>query len=297
VGKIRLHVHQPGGERAHQFRPVLAFHGQRLAVGVLRVCLGRLGGLRQYGLRQRQPAGKGVHAALIIAQGRAHVAPVSLHGHPQNVLAQLQQQREQILGEIVGHALGHIAQDARGENIDAGVYQIGHHPLPAGLFNEGAHQPVPVGHGQTVAQRFAVAVQGEGGGGPPGPVGVHQRGKVEIAGRVPADDHKIVFSVKTGAVFHAPGRAQRRVLDAVFHVDAEGGPVAEVVHDRAGVVFQRGADLGNPVPPQQLHNVLHHRPAQQGSHWLGRVAGDGFQPFALAAGHNHGFHWHSPFPS
>ena len=63
---------------------------------------------------------------------------------------------------------------------------------------------------------------------------------------------------------HRAGGAERRVLDDVFHRDAEVVAGVEVRFDLVREVVQRGDDFGDPVPPQQPDDVLHHRFAGDG---------------------------------
>ena len=44
------------------------------------------------------------------------------------------------------------------------------------------------------------------------------------------------------------------------------------------------------VPPKQLHCVVNNRLVQHRHHWFGHSAGNGSEPFTLAAGHYYSFH-------
>ena len=72
----------------------------------------------------------------------------------------------------------------------------------------------------------------------------------------------------------AAGGAQQLLLEVVPQLDAELRAVAEVGADLVRVVVQVGGDLGDAVAAQQVQQVLHHRPVEDGHHGLGGEPGE-----------------------
>ena len=113
---------------------------------------------------------------------------------------------------------------------------------------------------------------------------LHQKPQVVVAGRVPGDDQKVLVLIKIPAVFHAARRAEIFRLDAVFQLHTEVG------HDFPGPVVQRRADVRVAVLAQQLHNMLHHRPAQKRHHGFGVFPRYRAQPRPKPARKDHCLH-------
>ncbi len=115
------------------------------------------------------------------------------------------------------------------------------------------------------------------------------RGEVDV-GQDVAGDHEESLGQLLPRVAHRAGGAERRLLGGVDHAHPELAAVAEVAADGVGQERHRHHDVGDAVPPQQRHDVLHHRAAHQRQHRLGQVRRLRAQAGALTAGHDHGLH-------
>ena len=269
VGEIRARFHESRGERAHEPRAV-----RRAAVypaGVPRPfgeCLRRALKRAASLLGQAQFALPGVEIGPVVRAGVADIAPVALHRHAADAAPGRHQPREKIAGKIKGRIRRDEAQYLRGQNIDAGVYQIGHDALPCGLFDEAAHPPLAVGHGETVGQRRFVRVERHRNGGVRAPMLVPEGAKIKIARGVAADDERVFPRDKILAVFHRARGAERSVLAPVLHAHAEAAAIAEVPLDLLGQAGRRAAEIPEAAALQKRYDVLEHRRAEQLRHGL-----------------------------
>ena len=238
---------------------------------------------------QLDPAGQGVADTVQIGAAVPHVAPVALQGDAVEGRSLLEQGREEILSKIprlVGRDPFH---GGGGQNIDAGVDLIGEHLAPGRLFHKTLYPAVLAGQDQSVLQRALVAVEAQGGLSPALLMKADQPGQVQIADAVPADHQKVLLPQMVRAVFHTARRSHGLLLDEIGQPHPQLLPAAEAVHHRLRLVAQGDADIGDPVVLQQADDVLHHRPAQQRGHGLGRAQRQRPQPGALPARHNDSF--------
>ena len=73
------------------------------------------------------------------------VLPVALHGHPVQRAAHLEQEREELLREVVGPVGGDVLQHLRLEHVHAGVDRVGEDLSPGRLLEEALDASVLVG--------------------------------------------------------------------------------------------------------------------------------------------------------
>ena len=103
---------------------------------------------------------------------------------------------------------------------------------------------------------------------PPGlPVPGGERRQVDVRERVSGDHQERLVAEEVRARPHAAGGTQQLRLVAV------GDALAEVLADRVGEVVQVGDHLVEPVPVEQVEDVLHHRPVEHRHHRLGDLVG------------------------
>ena len=83
--------------------------------------------------------------------------------------------------------------------------------------------------------------------------------EIDVGQRVAADDDERLVE-RALRVLDAAGRPKRRLFRRVRHRDAEVFPGPEVVPNEAGQELDGDDDVGEAVPLEQPHDVLHQRP-------------------------------------
>ena len=161
---------------------------------------------------------------------------------------------------------------------------------PVGLFDEAADKALSVGHGQTEAQRLAVAVQRQSHRRAAPFMLTHEPRELKIAGGISAYNQKILVPIEILAVFHRARGAARLLLRPVGEGDAQRAPVAEAPGYVPGAVFHRRADIGKAVIAQETYYMLHQRRAAERDERLRRIAGNALEPRTLAPRHNDSLH-------
>ena len=115
-----------------------------------------------------------------------------------------------------------------------------------------------------------------------------ERCEVDVGEPVAAHDEEGGVAEELAEGVGAAGRAHELLLEVVPQFDAELAAVAEVGADLVRVVVQIGGDLGDPVPLQEVQEVLHDRPVEDGHHGLGGLTGERVEPRSQTRGHDHG---------
>ena len=286
----RAHVEHQLGQRPHQTRPVdaVTVKGAALLSRICRRCR-MFGLLKRRSGRQAQSAVQGVGTAAVVVLRRADITPVACHYLPVKRRAFPEQLREQITPEVEG-PLGDALHRSGREYVDARIDQVRHHLRPVRLFDKAADISLPVHHRKTVAQRYFFCREGKRGRRAVFLMGMHQKPEVVIAGGVGGDDEEVLVPIKIPTVFYAARRAEILRLYAVLELHAEFPPIAEMGHDFPGPVVQRRADLCIAVFPQQLDDVLHHRPAQDRHHGFRVLPRHRTQPRPQTARKDHCLH-------
>ena len=196
---------------------------------------------------------------------------------------------EHFAGEVDRAALGDPLEDLGLEDVDPGIDGVAEHLPPAGLLQEALDAAVLTGDDDAELERVLDRAEGDGGQRRVLLVEGDDLGQVDVGQHVTRDHDEALGQLLHG-VAHRPGRAERRLLGGVRHADPELAAVAEVAADRVGQERDGDDDFGDAVPPQERHDVFHHRPADEGQHRLGQVRGLRAQAGALAAGHDDGLH-------
>ena len=278
------------GARLHRrprAQPAGRDHGDTLWDGLGAPDAGGL--LRQAHIQLHLPR-EGVRRTVQIGPAVPHVAPVAAAGDAVQAAAGLQQGWEHILSKIPGPVRRDLLQHLGGEQIDAGVDQIGHHLPPGGLLHKADHPLLLVGEDQPVLQGRGMTEEDQGGLGPLGLMELHGGSEIQVADAVSADDQEVLSLQEGGAGPHAAGGAQRGLLDEVVQADPPLLSVPEIGLHCLRHVAQGDGDLVDPVALEQADDVFHHRPAQQRDHGLRHAQGQGAQAGPLSARHNDSFH-------
>jgi hypothetical protein len=113
--------------------------------------------------------------------------------------------------------------------------------------------------------------------------------QVHVRERVARDDDERVVELRAREPDGAGG-AERRLLDRVLDVDAEGLAVAEVAADRLRQERDGDDHVLEAVLAKEVDDVLHARLADDRNHRLRLVRGQRPQPRPLAAGHDDASH-------
>ncbi len=98
--------------------------------------------------------------------------------------------------------------------------------------------------------------------------------EVDVGQDVARDDKEALIELVPG-IAHRTGRAERGCLGGVDHPHPELRAVSEVGADGVGHEGHRHHDVLEAVPPQQVHDVLHHGHVGHGQHRLRLVRGQG----------------------
>ena len=219
----------------------------------------------------------------------ADVLPVAVEHVAVDRPAHLEQEREQLLREVVRAVGRDVAQHLGLEDVDPGVDRVREHLAPRGLLEEALDAAFLVGDDDPELERVVDRLEPDRDRGALGLVRLDERGQVDVAERVAGDDEERLVERLLGEL-HRAGRAERLLLDRVVDVHVERLAAAEVRADRLRHEGERDDDLVHPVPAQQVEDVLHARLADDRHHRLRLVRRQRPEPGALPARHHDGFH-------
>ncbi len=217
------------------------------------------------------------------------VLPVAVEDVAVDRPAHLEQQREELLREVVRPVLRDVLQHLGLEHVDAGVDRVGEDLAPAGLLEEALDAAVLVGDDDPELERVLDRLEPDRHGGALLAVRLDEGGQVDVAEGVSGDDEERVVEPAGGAL-HGAGGAERGLLDRVADVDAERLAAAEIAPDRLRQEGDRHDHVLEAVAPEELDDVLHARLADDRHHRLGLVRGQRPQPRALSPRHDDGLH-------
>ncbi len=238
---------------------------------------------------------QGVGGGLEIGARVPHVPPVAVGGVAVEGRPLLQQGREQLPGEVIGGVRRDALQHRGGEEVDAGVDQVGEHLSPARLLQKPLH-PSPLAQlHQAVLQGVPLPVEQQGGRPAPGPVAGIAVPQVEVADAVPGEHQEVLLPQERLRLPDPAGGAHGLPLHKIVQLHPPGGAVPEVVLNHLGQIAQGDGHLVKPVFAQQQQNMLQHRPPEDGHHGLGALQRQRPQPGPLPARQDHSFHPAHPF--
>jgi len=159
------------------------------------------------------------------------VLPVAVHHVAVHRPAHLEEQREELLREVVRAVLGDVPQHLGLDNVDAGVDRVGEHLAPRRLLEEALDAAFLVGDDDPELERVVDRLQADRHGRVLLAVELDQPREVDVAERVAGDDEEGVVEPSGGEPHRARG-SERRLLDRVRDVHAERLAAAEVRADR-----------------------------------------------------------------
>ncbi|MNX78966.1 hypothetical protein D3C86_1105790 [compost metagenome] len=220
----------------------------------------------------------------------AHVLPVAARDVPVHGVVAAQQEGEEVLGEV--HFLLGLeqAQDLGLEDVGAGVDGVGEDLAGAGLLEEALDAALFVGDDDAELERVLDPVQEQGREGLLLLVVGDRRRQVDVGKAVARDHQEGVVQVLLDGL-DRPRRAEGHLLlDRVGDVDPEVAAVPEVVLDDLRQVVEGDEDVGDPMPLEEVDDVLRHGAVQHRDHGLGNVAGERAQAGTGTAGHQNSLH-------
>ena len=219
----------------------------------------------------------------------ADVLPVALHDVTVDRASHLEQQRKELLGEVVRPTGGNVLEDVGLEHVDAGVDRVREDLTPARLLEEPLDAAVVVGDDDAELERVVHRLEADRDGGVVCPVRLHECTQIDVAERIARDDHEGLVE-KRAREPHRPRCSERLLLDRVVDREPRRLAVAEVPADRLRHEGERDYDLLEPVAAQELENVLHARLADDRNHRLRLVRGQRSQPCPLPSRHHDRLH-------
>src|SRR6266700_2501796 len=232
---------------------------------------------------------EGVEVRLTELVEVADVLPVLVEDVAVERTAHLEQQREELLREVVGSVGGYVAQHLRLEHVDAGVDPIGDDLASGRLLQEALDPAFVVGDDDPELERVLDRLEPDRDRGFLLAVEVDDLLQVHIRERIAGDDDEGVVELPARQPDGAGG-AERRLLDGVLDVDAERLPVAEVAADGLRQEGDCDDHVLHSVAAQKLDDVLHAGLADDRNHRLRLVRRQWAKARALAAGHDDRFH-------
>ena len=168
-----------------------------------------------------------VEVRLAVLVEVADVLPVALAHVAVDRAAHLEEQREELLREVVGPVGRNVLQHLRLEHVDAGVDRVREHLTPRRLLEEPLDLAVLVGDDDPELERVLDRLQPDRDRGALLLVELDDLRQVDVAERVARDDEEGVVE-RVGGEAHGAGGAERALLDRVLDVEAEARAVPEV---------------------------------------------------------------------
>ena len=148
----------------------------------------------------------------------ADVLPVAVEHVPVDRPSHLEQEREELLREVVRAVVGHVPEHLRLEHVDPGVDRVGEDLSPRRLLEEPLDAAVVVGHDDPELERVVDRLEADRDRGALRPVRLDERGQVDVAERVARDDEEGLVEPLLREPDRA-GRAERLLLDGVVDVE------------------------------------------------------------------------------
>src|SRR6266540_745065 len=217
------------------------------------------------------------------------VLPVAFGDVAVNRPPHLQEEREELLGEVEGPVIRDVTQHLGVEDVDPRVDRVGEDLAPRRLLEEALDPAVGIRDHDPELERVVDVLQADRDHGFLLLVEAHELAQVDVAERVTGDDEKGLLERALGELDRA-GRARGRFLHGVADGDPVRLPRSEIAADGLRHEGECHDDVFETVGAQQLHDVLHAGLAHDRNHRLGLVRGQRAQPRSLAAGHDYRFH-------
>ena len=232
---------------------------------------------------------EGIEVRLPVLVEVADVLPVAVEDVAVDRPSHLEQEREELLREVVRPVLRDVLQHLRLEHVDAGVDGVGEDLAPRRLLEEALDPAVLVGDDDAELERVVDRLEPDRHRGLLLAVRLDELRQVDVAECVAGDDEERVVEPPRREL-HRAGGAERRLLDRIADIDAERLSATEVAADRLRQEGDGDDHVLEAVPLEELDDVLHARLADDRHHRLRLVRGQGPQTRALAPRHDHGLH-------
>ena len=232
---------------------------------------------------------EGVEVRLAVLIQVSDVLPVAVADVAVERAAHLEQEREELLREVVRAVGRHVPQDLGLEDVDACVDRVRENLAPGGLLEEALDAPVLVGDDDPELERVVDRFEADRDRGLPLAVELDEPGQVDVAEGVAGDDEERVVELAAREPHGARG-AERRLLDRVLDRQTEAVAVAEVAPDRLRQERHGHDHVLEPMGPEQLEDVLHARLADDRDHRLGLVRRQRAQAGPLPSRHHDRLH-------
>src|SRR4051794_34691243 len=220
------------------------------------------------------------------------VLPVAVADVAVDRAPHLEEQREELLREVVWPVRRDVAEHLGLEHVDAGVDRVGEDLAPRRLLEEALDAPVLVGDDDPELERVLDRLQADRHRRALFLVELDDLPEVDVAERV-ARDHEERLLEHVAREAHRAGGAERAFLDGVGDIEPERLAVAEVRADRLRQEGDRDDDLLEAVLAQQLEDVLHAGLPDNRHHRLRLVGRERPKACALTARHDDSLHQRS----
>ncbi len=178
----------------------------------------------------------------------ADVLPVAVEDAAVDRAPHLEQQREELLREVVRPVGRHVVHDLGVDDVDAGVDRVGEDLTPRRLLEEPLDAAVVVGDDDPELERVLDRLQADRHRCLLLAMELDEAREVDVAERVAGDDEERVVE-PAGRELHGAGGAERRLLDGVADLHAERVAAAEVRADRLRQERDGDDDVFEAVPP------------------------------------------------
>ena len=223
----------------------------------------------------------------------ADVAPVVVDDDAVQPLAPLEHRREDVLRPVRGGIRLDVLQHLRLDDVDASIGMITEDLAPRGLLQEPLHVAVVVGDHHPVLERIRHLMQHDGSHRLALTMPIDHGRQVEIGHRIAGYDQERLVEERS-RVAHAPGGAERTILQDVLDLHVELAAVAKVVANVSAKVREGDHDLTDTVIAQQAEDVLDHWCPHHRDERLWIPTGQRSEPGSLAPRHDHGLHRPTP---
>jgi hypothetical protein len=205
------------------------------------------------------------------------------------LLAALEEVREEAVLERVALALRDEVEDVRLKDVGAGVDGVDANLLGLRLLPKGADASVPLGLDEAVGARVLDGREHDGRRRAALLVLTDDGLEVEVGQDVAVEDDRRLAQEVLGELVGA-GRPHRLRLDGVVDLDAEVRPVAELLLDLQGLIGERERDVVNPCAAERVDLVEQERAVTDGDDGLRRVERQRPEPRALSPCENESLH-------
>ena len=237
----------------------------------------------------RDAPAEDVRVGARVLADRAHVGPIALGDVAVEGLALREELREEVPAEVEARPDRVAPEDARLDDVDAGIDGVREDLAPGRLLEELRDAAALVRDDDAVLERVGHAVERERDRRALRLVERDHLREVDVGERVAGDDEERVTE-RVADLAHRAAGAERRLLDAVAEPEAHAAAIAVGVLDHGGEVLEGHVRLGDAAAREQVEDVPEAGLIDDGDHRLRAVDGERSEPTPLAPGHDDGEH-------